>query len=211
MGELSNVMRTLGSTILANKERADWDYYSTDQQAINDLLAKMPILRSNDWKALEPCAGGGHLADRYEQLTHNKMDMYDICARREDIGEMDYMKLDCKDKYNLIISNFPYKEGTSKAPNGFSELLNKALNDVAPGGYVCSFQRLLQLESKKRYEKIYGKRKPEKIFVYSHRMKCYANGNIDNAVNSAIAYCWMVWHKDENGFFSKTTELDWIY
>lgn len=65
---------------------------------------------------------------------------------------MDYMDLDCAGVYDLIITNLPYKSSTAKNPIGFSELLIKALKDVAPDGYVCSFQRLLSLESKKRYE-----------------------------------------------------------
>lgn len=208
---MEKIMRTLGSTILANKERADWDFYATDPQAVNDLLAKMPELGEKGLKVLEPCAGIGTLADRYTTITKNEVDMYDICARREDIIEMDYMKLDCKNKYDLILTNFPYQEATAKQPVGFTQLLNKALNDIKPGGYVCSFQRLLQLESKKRYEGIYGKRPPSRIWVYSHRVACYENGDLNKKMSSAIAYCWVVWHKDMDGFFSKNTILDWIY
>ena len=208
---MDRIMRTLGSTILSNKERADYDFYATSPQAVNDLLAKMPELGEKGLKVLEPCAGIGTLADRYTELSGNPVDMWDICARREDIGESDYMKLDCKGQYDLIITNFPFRESTAKEPIGFTQLLLKALSDVKPGGYVCSFQRLLQLESKKRFENIYSKRKPEKIYVYSHRVACYSNGDFTKKISSAVAYCWVIWHKDENGFFSKETMLDWIY
>lgn len=208
---MADIMKNLGSTVLAGVERAEWDFYSTDKQAVNDLLGKIPQLGERGLKVLEPAAGIGSIADRYKLITKNDVDMYDIVSRREDILECDYMKLDAYNKYDLIITNFPYKNATKASPIGFSQLINKALNDIKPGGYVASFQKLLQLESKSRYEEIYGKKKPEWIFVYSHRMKCYKNGDEKEVYNSAVAYSWVVWHKDENGFFSKETKLDWIY
>lgn len=162
-------------------------------------------------RVLEPCAGIGSISDRFTELTGTKVDTYDILSRREDITQIDYMDLDCAGVYDLIITNFPYKNSTAKNPIGFSELLVKALKDVAPDGYVCSFQRLLSLESKKRYEQIYYKYKPEKIYVYSHRMACYANGDMSKKINSSIAYAWFVYHKGLDGKFSEVTTLNWIY
>jgi len=49
------------------------------------------------------------------------------------------MKLDSKDRYDVIITNFPYKMATRSNPIGFTQLLKKALQDIKPGGYVCSF------------------------------------------------------------------------
>lgn len=207
---MRNSIKTLGASNLTEAQRANLDFYSTDPSAVNDLLQKMPELTQCK-RVLEPCAGIGSISDKFQELTGIKVDTYDILSRREDIIEMDYIKLDCAGMYDLIITNFPYKEGTQKAPIGFSQLLNKALKDVAPGGYVCSFQRLLQLESKKRYENIYSKSKPEIIYAYSHRMKCYKDGNKNSSFNSSIAYCWAIWHKDLNGKFSQETKLDWIY
>lgn len=208
---MGDILKNLGSTVLAGVERAEYDFYSSDPQAVNDLLAKMPELGKRGLKVLEPCAGIGTIADRYTTITKNEVDMYDIVQRRDDIICSDYMDVDAFGKYDLIITNFPYKNATKTNPIGFNQLLNKALNDVKPGGYVASFQKLLQLESKKRYEEIYGRRKPEIIWVYSHRMKCFKNGDISQIANSAVAYSWVVWHKDMDGFFSKDTRLDWIY
>lgn len=204
-------MKTIGATNLSKGERADQDFYATDPQTINDLLSKMPELKQKGLKVLEPCAGCGTLADRYSNLTGNQVDMYDICSRREDIIEMNYMDLECKDKYDVILTNFPYKEATLKEPIGFSQLILKALRDVKLNGYVCSFQRLLQLESKKRYENIYGLRPPSQIYVYSHRVNCFKNGNFNIKENSAIAYSWVIWHKDMSGRFTEETRLGWIY
>ena len=187
------------------------EFTATDPQAINDLLRKMPELGRQGLKVLEPAAGVGTLADRYEKLTKNKIDKYDIVSRREDIIEQDYIKLNCKNQYDLIITNFPYQMANGTNPIGYSQLLKKALIDVRPGGYVANFQRLAQLESKQRYEDIYGKYKPYKIFVYSKRINCYNNGDFNQKVQGSIAYSWVVWKKDEQGYFMNKTELDWIY
>ena len=203
-------VNTLGASNLSETQRANLDFYSTDPRTVNDLLQVMPELK-NSKRVLEPCAGIGTIADKFTELTGIKVDMSDILSRRNDITQIDYMDLDCAGAYDLIITNFPYKNSTAKNPIGFAELLVKALKDVAPGGYVCSFQRLLSLESKKRYEQIYSKYKPEKIYVYSHRMQCYADGDMSKKINSSIAYAWFVYHKGLDGKFSKVTTLDWIY
>lgn len=209
---MNDKLRTLGATNHSEYEREVYDFYATDPQAVNDLLEKIPELGKKGLEVLEPCAGLGHLANRYMMLTKNFVKQSDIISRSPEIEEIDYMKADYKDKYDLILTNFPYQEANKNNPIGFSELLGKALNDVKAGGYVCSFQRLLQLESRRRYEKIYGIKRPFRVYVYSHRISCQRGGNFDNKQSSAIAYCWMIWHKDKNGIYSnQTTELEWIY
>lgn len=49
------------------------------------------------------------------------------------------MELNCKDTYDLIITQFPIKSYNIKYNIGFSEMLIKALQDVKCNGYVCSF------------------------------------------------------------------------
>ena len=207
---MKSSINTLGASNLSETQRANLDFYSTDPSAVNDLLQKMPELAECK-RVLEPCAGVGSISDRFQFLTGIKVDCYDILSRRDDIIQMNYMYLDCAGVYDLILTNFPSKSSTAKNPIGFSELLIKALKDVAPDGYVCSFQRLLSLESKKRYEQVYSKYKPEKIYVYSHRMQCYADGDMSKKINSSIAYAWFIYHKGLDGKFSQETKLDWIY
>lgn len=201
---------TLGASNLSEKQRANLDFYATDPRAINHLLIKMPELKQCQ-RVLEPAAGNGILADRFTELTGLIVDKYDIISRRNDIIEQDYLELDCTGQYDLIITNFPYAEKDKNHPIGFSELMVKALKDVAPGGYFCSFQRLLHLESQKRYERIYSQYKPERIYVYAFRMNCFSNGDLNQKVAGAVAYTWTIWHKDVDGKYSETTTLDWIY
>ena len=207
-------LAVLGAREIAKEDRAEFDFYSSDPDCVNDLLNKVPELVNSNFKYIEPCAGAGAIADRFEQLTKIKMDLYDIVSRREDIEEIDYMKLDCAGQYDVAITNLPYRMATKTHPIGYTQLMRKALKDIKPGGYVCSFQKLLQLESKARYEEIYSHFKPWKIFVYSKRVKCFKNDDKEKykEMNSTICDSWVIWHKDENGFYSnKTTLLDWIY
>lgn len=195
---------------LAELQKIHKNFYTTDPIAFNHLLVKMPQLRQCNF-ILEPCAGNGILADRISSLLKKDVDKYDVISRRKDIKEQNYLELNCKDEYDLIVTNFPDTESNKNNPIGYCELLSKALNDIAPDGYVCNFQKLKQLESKTRYEKIYSKYKPEIVFVYTFRMKCYNNGDMDQVYSPGIAYSWAVWHKDINGQFSKETKMDWIY
>ena len=215
MNEIArNNLAVLGAAQIATEERAEWDYYSTDPDCVNDLLNKEPQLVNSNFKYLEPCAGAGAIADRFEQLTKIKMDQYDIFPHKENIIQQDYMKLNSVGQYDVIITNFPYHAASKKNPIGFNQLLVKALKDIKPGGYVCSFQKLLHLESKNRYEDIYSRFKPEKIYVYVKRVKCYRGGDTEKYkdMNSTICYSWVIFHKDEKGFYSnKETKLDWIY
>lgn len=207
-------LAVLGAREIAKEDRAELDYYSTDPNCVNDLLNKMPQLKNPNFKYLEPCAGAGAIADRFEILTGIHMDQYDICPHKEGIVQMDYMKLNCAGQYDVIITNFPYHAASKKNPIGFNQLLVKALKDIKPGGYVCSFQKLLHLESKNRYEDIYSRYKPEIVYVYVKRVKCFRNDDVNKYkdMNSTICYTWTIWHKDENGFYSnKETKLDWIY
>lgn len=205
-------LAVLGAREIATEERAEWDYYSTDPNCVNDLLSKMPELYNPNLKVLEPCAGAGAIANRFEELTDNKVDKYDIMPHAAGIEQCNYMELDSKDKYDVIITNFPYKSSTKTNPIGFNELLLKALDDVKCGGYVISFQRLLQLESQKRWKEIYEKYRPSKVYVYVHRVKCFKDGDAEKykTMNSTICYSWVVWEKEFDGSFAKKTELDWI-
>ena len=47
-------------------EKPEWDYYDSDPEAINSLLAKLPYLKNPNLKVLEPCAGTGKFIERFE-------------------------------------------------------------------------------------------------------------------------------------------------
>lgn len=88
--------------------------------------------------------------------------------------------------------------------------LVKLLSNTPYNTYVCSLQKINFLESKRRYNELFRK-KPQKILIYSHRIEQFKDQEHKQKINSNTGYCWIIWYRDENGFFSKTTELDWIY
>ena len=177
------------------------DFYNTDPTAVIALLAAAPELRREGLAVLEPCAGAATLGKQYKFISKNNIDMIDIEPRNELVGQQDYMKFDCYGNYDLIISNFPWGDD-------FDRLINKALSDVKEGGYVVSFQRVSSLTSKKRYNSIYSRCKPEKILLFSRRLKCYKD-KPSNLIHTDKDFCWVIWHK-VNGFYSKETTIEWI-
>lgn len=184
----------------------EYDYYDSDPQAINGLLAKLPYLRTEPTKIIDPCAGTGIFAKRYEFLSGKKVDKFDIIERATDIQQADYMRLDCLNKYDLIITNFP--TGSRSTTKGFDYLLRKALVDIRRGGTVCVLTRLNSLETQKRYVNIFMKYKPSWVFVMSNRLKC-TKGKV--LTKTDTAFCWLVFCKDQNGFFATETKMDWIH
>lgn len=208
--ENNNVFSTLGATNHSSGERQKEDYYATDPRFINHLLEKEPWLKNPDLKILEPSAGEGVLVDRFYELTGNKMDAYDLIARRDDIIEQDYFTANFSNKYDVILTNPPYLKDTAKTTTGLADYILKALKEVKVGGTVIMFLKTLHLESKVRYEKIFKNNPPSKLYIYSDRISCYKN-NDTSLPQGAISYTIFMWcNKKEDGSFDKDTKLDWI-
>lgn len=208
--ENNNVFSTLGATNHSTGERQKEDYYATDPRFINHLLEKEPWLKNPDLKILEPSAGEGVLVDRFYELTGNKMDAYDLIARRNDVIEQDYFTADFSNKYDVILTNPPYLKDTAKTTTGLADYILKALKEVKIGGTVIMFLKTLHLESKVRYEKIFKNYPPSKLYIYSDRISCFKN-NDTSISQGAISYTIFMWcNKKEDGSFDKDTKLDWI-
>lgn len=204
------VYSCLGSSNHSEGERQENDYYATDPIFINLLLEKEPWLKNTDLKILEPCAGENILVDRFYDLTGNKMDSYDLISRRDDVIAADYFTTDFKDKYDIILTNPPYLKDSMKTNRGMADMINKMLDDVKIGGSVILFLKTLHLESNVRYEKIYKKNPPSKLWVFAKRICCYKNANFDSAIK-AVSYTIFMWtNKKPDGSFDKNTQIGWI-
>ena len=206
----TNIFSPLGASNHSENERQKEDYYATDPRFISHLIEKEPWLKNPELKILEPSAGVGVLVDRFFELTGNKMDAYDLIARREDIIEQNYFTADFSNKYDVILTNPPYLKDTIKTTEGLSEYILKALREVKVGGTVVMFLKTLHLESKVRYEKIYKNYPPSKLYIYADRISCYKN-NDTSKPQGAISYSIFMWtNKKEDGTFDKDTKIDWI-
>lgn len=203
-----SVFSTLGASNHSKEERQTEDFYASDRHAAAHLFNKCPqLLNCNS--IVEPCAGDGTMADVISTITSKNVDMFDLVSRRDDIVELNYFDAEFSGKYDLIITNSPYKKGTKSNP-GLADMIVKMLSDVKAGGYVCLLLKTLHLESQERYNKIFNSAPPEWVYVYSPRISCYRNNNT-SLPQGAISYSWFVWHKQEDGTFSnEPPRLGWI-
>ena len=130
------------------------EYVVPDAQAINDLLSKVPEIKSKE-KILEPF-GCKSIQDRFKTL---KKDI--------DIINSDYMDIDCKDKYDIIIAHFPYQESTSGI--GYSQYMLKALLDCVSlqkmNEVIKQNDRNHELKNAYQYAMKYGKNIQMKLIL----------------------------------------------
>lgn len=91
------------------------DYYRTPIDAISLFLKefrnKVPL--NDDIKILDPCSGGDneHPMAYPTALTKIGFEIIDTIDIREDSRAKvkgDYLQIDCKDKYDMIITNPPF-------------------------------------------------------------------------------------------------------
>lgn len=85
----------------------------------------------------------------------------------------------------------------------------KGLDLVEDGRKVFMFLKLTFLEGKKRFDELFSKYPPKKIYVFSQRVLCAKNGDFEGMKaggGSAVAYAWYVWEKGYTG----DTVVKWI-
>lgn len=190
-GNTNSVFKQLGASNHTDEEREQNDYYATDPKAITSLLRFETNLNNSDvW---ECAVGGGHLADRLKEHGCN--------VKCSDIIDRGYPNTEIIDFLNYeggyvgnIITNPPYKY--------CAEFINKALKvlrhdhiceeiNFRKKSKVCMLLKLTTLESRKRYEQVFKKNPPQKIYVFVDRLECAKNGEFKNS--SAVCYAWFVW------------------
>jgi len=174
-------------------------YYKTPQQPIVDFLKEFILtgsLMRDGISILDCCAGGSNEDEmsyppalRAVYVTDG--DTIDTIDIREDskasiIG--DYLNIDCKNKYDLIITNPPF--------NIALDIIQKALDDVKDGGYVVMLLRLNFFGSKGRF-RFWQENMAKYCFVHSKRIS-FTKGATDS-----IEYTHMVWQKGHKPEFCK--------
>ncbi len=183
MSNLS-VYTNLGASNHSLGIREENDFYATEPKAAELLLDVVPEL-NNIW---ECACGQGHLAKVFGNV--------DKLGKATDLIDRGYGAtedfLQSKEPYHNgdIVTNPPYKYA--------KEFVEKALELVDVGRYVCMFLKVLFLESRSRKE-LFIKFPPKVIYVSSSRINCAKNGDFDTYTSSAIAYAWYVWQKGYNG------------
>ena len=186
MAGSSKVFKTLGSSNHTADERAANDYYATDPQAVEMLLA----LESFAPLIWEPACGEGHIS---KVLTANGYEVISTDLIYRGYGEpepMDFLTETFPDFEGDIITNPPYSAGL--------EFVKRALETVRPGGKVAMFLKVQFLEGKRRGE-LFSKTPPRTVYISRSRLASYKNGDLTTNPESAIAYAWYVWEKGFTG------------
>lgn len=170
------------------------DYYRTPTDAIDLFLSEFSkhVDLDKNINILDPTSGG----DAQHEMAYPTVlkqygfkNIHTIDIREDSRADVkgDYLKLDCKDKYDLIITNPPFGLAL--------EIINKAIDDVKDGGYVVMLLRLSYFESKIRkvlwdnYMAIYA-------LVHSRRLAFS-----DSKKTDSDAYMHCIWKKGENPEF----------
>lgn len=181
----AKVFKTLGSSNHTPDERAANDYYATDPQAVEMLLALetfAPVI----W---EPACGEGHIS---KVLAAHGYEVISTDLIYRGFGEpepMDFLTETFPNFEGDIITNPPYSAGL--------EFVERALETVRPSGKVAMFLKVQFLEGKRRGE-LFAKTPPRTIYISRSRLACAKNGDFEHT-EKAIAYAWYVWEKGFTG------------
>ena len=184
-------------------DRHKSDYYVTPLSSIHDFLNEFkqdePLLfRAEDGVTfLDPSAGGDDENDMSYPtalMEHGvkASDILTVDIREDSLAEIksDYLKLELTNKPDVIITNPPF--------NLAREIIEKALEDVADGGFVVMLLRLNFFGSKKRRD-MWRNQMPKYAYVHSRRMSF-----TDDRKTDSIEYQHLVWQK---GHYPDHTKL----
>lgn len=195
-----------------HKERAALDYYSTPIKEVENILNTMN-LNLDHITILEPCCGGGHMVQGISNYCSKydsklwKLYATDIQNRKSILKDTDYK---AGANYDFLSDNYPYCHDIDyiimNPPYSVIEpFVMKSLGIAEKG--VLMLGRLQFLEGQSRYENIFKKYPPTKVYVYVDRICCYKNGNTSIKQSSAQAYAWFYWDLQNN---NKETKIHWI-
>lgn len=169
------------------------DYYVTPVNQIELFLKEFNndcnIFQKKNIKILD-CSAGGDLKHSmsYPKAIYNvfKREVDTLDIRDDSLAEIkaDYFTYNCKNKYDIIITNPPFKYA--------KEFILKALDDVKEDGWVIFLLRLNFFGSKSR-KFIWDNAMPVYTYVHHQRMSFRNDGKTDS-----IEYCHMCFKKFSN-------------
>jgi hypothetical protein len=174
-----------------NRERVKEDYYATPKEATESLLNLFDLSICETF--YEPACGEGHISEVLKKYYPKKeINSTDLINRGYGIGEVDFLKLDNKKRWDCIITNPPFKLSQEFIEKGL-KLSNK---------YVIMFAKIQLLEGVGR-RKLFDKFPPKYIYVFSNRVNPLRNGSpVDEKGNkwaSTMCFSWFIWEKEFKG------------
>lgn len=195
----------VGSSL--TRERASEDYYATPPEATRALLERVdfPIVVGGYHNCfLEPCVGGGHIADVIKEFYPEAIVVgYDIVDRGyPETVISNFLTLERTFvEFDNIITNPPYSLA--------QQFLEKSMEYIGTGGKIAMFLKIQFLEGQKR-KKLFAKYPPKYVYVFSKRQNPWRNGSpLDEKGkpwSSTMCFAWFVW---EEGFSGEPV-IRWI-
>ena len=196
-GNTKSVFSSLGASNHSEKERESNDFYASDPKCATDLLNILPEL-DQIW---ECACGQGHLAKEFDK--QGKL------ARATDLINRNYGEIQDFLNTGLFETNKtskPFLDIATNPPYSLAEaFLLKAMELLQENRYYCALLKITWLEGKAR-RKIFEQYPPKFVYVYSSRILCAKNGELDKYNAKAICYCWYIWQKG----FKGDTIVRWI-
>ena len=171
--------------------RVEDDYYATNPEAVKMLLTKYTF---DAHTILEPCVGGGHIANAINDFYTNKreitgMDLVDRGYPGTIVA--DFLTYKTDKKYEGIITNPPYSLA--------KEFVEKGMELLEDDGQMAMFLKIQFLEGAKRKE-LFDKYPPKYIYVFRNRMATWNNGlekdpKTGKRWATTMCHAWFVWEK----------------
>ena len=171
--------------------RVENDYYATNPKAVEMLLMKYPFHAAT---ILEPCVGGGHIANAINNFFTNKrvitgLDLVDRGYPNTIV--QNFLTWETDRKFEGIITNPPFSLA--------QEFIKKGMELLTDDGQMAMFLKIQFLEGAKRKE-FFEKYPPKYIYVFRNRMATWNNGNeVDPNTGkrwaTTMCHAWFIWEK----------------
>ncbi len=192
-----------------HKERDKLDYYSTPTVEVENILNALSI-NFDENTILEPCVGGGHMANGIWNYIHEKGYRCNLIGT--DIMDRGYRDLNWElyygKNYDFFSDDYPINSADwviMNPPFSIIEPFMIRALEIARKG-VIMLGRLQVLEGEKRYMNVIKDNPPTNTYVYVDRIQCWKDG-VKPEGSSAQAYAWFIWDKTKE---NQLSELHWI-
>ena len=171
--------------------RVENDYYATNPKAVEMLMMNYPFHAAT---ILEPCVGGGHIANAINNFFANQrvitgLDLIDRGYPNTIV--QDFLTWETDRKFEGIITNPPFSLA--------QEFIEKGMELLTDDGQMAMFLKIQFLEGAKRKE-FFEKYPPKYIYVFRNRMATWNNGNeVDPNTGkrwaTTMCHAWFIWEK----------------
>ena len=166
------------------------DFFPTPGWAVLSLLNYEKF----DGEIFEPACGTGNIS---EILLRNKYKVISNDIVNRGYGEMHEDYLDVCLKVDNVVTNPPYNKANEFVLHALEFTRNK----------VAMLLRLSFLEGAFRYNDIYLKKPPARVYVFSKRVTFMPETIKGNSGSGPTAYAWFVWDNTQK---NKSPEIRWI-